>query len=101
MILSFSELGVGELASHQQLLGSTSKSQTGLGSGQELDSGMHGSESGSGTQVEQQAGSSSEASHGQREEDPRDPPALSLYGRHGMEYLVGQYRVTCPVRPSL
>jgi len=51
-ILSFLELGAGALASHQQLPGSNRKSWTGFGSRQELDSGMHGSESGSGLQVE-------------------------------------------------
>jgi len=70
-------LGAGAMASHQQLPGSTSKSQTGLSSRQEMDSGMHGSESGSGSQAEQAAGSSSEASHGQRERDPHDPLALT------------------------
>jgi len=48
----------------QQLLGSTRKSWAALGSRQELDSGMHRSESGSGTQASQGAGSSSEAGHG-------------------------------------
>jgi len=65
------EMGAGMLESHQQLPGSTSKSRTGLSSRRELDSGMHGSESGSG------GGSSSEAGHGRRERDPCDPPALN------------------------
>jgi len=47
-ILSFPELGVGALASCQQLPGSTGKSRTGLRSRWELDSGMHGLEYGSG-----------------------------------------------------
>jgi len=76
-MLSFLELGAGALASHQQLPGSTRKSWTGLSSRQELDSGMHGSGSGSGLQAEQRAGSSSEASHGRRERDSRDSPALN------------------------
>jgi len=63
-ILSFPELGAGALASRQQLPGSTRQYSTGLNSGQELDSGMHGLESGSGSQVEQQAGFSSEGCHG-------------------------------------
>jgi len=29
------------------------------------------------------------------------PTALTEYGMHGMEYRAGQYRVTCPVCPSL
>jgi len=66
-------MDAGELASHQQLPGSTRQSQTGLESRQELDSGMHGS----GSQVEQLAGSSSAGGHGQRKRDPRDPPALN------------------------
>jgi len=65
------------LASHQQLPDSTRKSQTGLGGRQELESGMHMLESGSGSQAGQGAGSSSEAGHGLRERDPRDPPALN------------------------
>jgi len=48
-ILSFPELGAGVLASCQQLPGSTRKSQTSLGSRQELDSGMHRQESASGS----------------------------------------------------
>jgi len=75
--LSFPELGAGALVSHQQLPGSTRQSQTGLSSRWELDSGMHGSESGSGSQVEQRARSSSEGSHGRRERDPCDLPALN------------------------
>ena len=63
--------------SRQELPGSTRQAQTGLSSRQELDSGMHGSESGSGSQVEQGAGSFSEGSHGRREQDPRDSPALN------------------------
>jgi len=47
-ILSFLELGAGALSSQQQLPGSTGKSWTGLGSTQELKSGMHRSQSGSG-----------------------------------------------------
>jgi len=39
---------------------------------------MHGLESGSGLQVEQQAGSSSEGSHGRRERDRHDPPSFKL-----------------------
>ena len=62
--LSFLELRAGALAPRQQMPGSTRKSQTGLGSGWEPGSGMHTSESGSGSQVEQRAGSSSEAGHG-------------------------------------
>ena len=61
----------------QTLLGSTRKSRTGFGSRQELDSGMHGSEPGSGSQAGQRAGSSSEGTHGQREWDRRDGPALN------------------------
>jgi len=76
-VLSSPELGARALASYQQLPGSTRKSRTELGSGQELDSGMHRWESGSGSQVEQQAGSPSEGSHGQREQDLCDPPALN------------------------
>jgi len=60
-ILSFPELRAGALASSQQLLDSTRQSQTGLSSRQELDSGMHRSESGSGSQAGQGARSSSEA----------------------------------------
>ena len=44
--------------------GSTRQSRTGLSSRQELVSGMHGSQSGSGLQAEQQAGSSPEGGHG-------------------------------------
>jgi len=51
-------------------------------------------------QTRQGAGSSLARGHGQRERDPRDPSAFN-YDVHGMEYLVGQYWVTCPVRPSL
>jgi len=47
--LNFPELGAEALAFHQQLLGSTRKSWTGLSSRKELDLGMHGSESGSGS----------------------------------------------------
>jgi len=50
-ILSFPELGAGALASCQQLPGSTRKSWTGLSTRWELDSRMHGSESGSGSQT--------------------------------------------------
>ena len=77
---------LGTLASHQQLPGSTRKSHTGLSSRWELDSGMHGSESGSGSQAGQGAGSSSEASHEQIERDPRDPPILNWVWRawHGI-----------------
>jgi len=74
---SFLELGTGVPASHQQLPGSTRQSQTGLSSRQELDSEMHGLDSGSGSQAGQGAGSSSEACHGRRERDPHDPPALN------------------------
>jgi len=49
----FPGAGCQALASHQQLPGSTRQSQTGLGSRQELDSGMYRSESGSGPQAEQ------------------------------------------------
>ena len=77
LILSFLELGAGALASHQQLPGSTRKSWTGLSSRQELDSGMHGSESRSGSQTEQGAGSSSEGGQEQRKGDLCDPPALN------------------------
>jgi len=73
----FTRVGCQALVSRQQLPGSTRQSQTGLGSRQELDSGMHGSESGSESQVEQQAGSSSAGSRGQRGRDPPDPPALN------------------------
>jgi len=52
-ILSFPELGAGVLRSHQQLPGSTRQSQTGLGSRQEPNSGMHGLGSGSGLQAGQ------------------------------------------------
>jgi len=52
-ILIFPVLGARALASCQQLPGSTRKSQTGLRNRWQLDSGMHGSESGSGSQVEQ------------------------------------------------
>ena len=65
------------LVSCQWLPGSTRKSQTDLSSRQELDSGIHRSESGSGLQAGQGVVSSSEAIHGQRERDPRDPPALN------------------------
>jgi len=61
---------------------------------------MHRSESGSGSQAGQEAGSSSVGGHGQREQDPYDLPALN-YDVHGMEYLVGPYRVTCSVHSSL
>jgi len=57
--------------------GSTGQSRTGLSSRREPDSAMHGSGSGSGSQAGQGAVSSSEGGHGQRERDPRDPPALS------------------------
>jgi len=77
LLLSFPELGAGVLASCQQLPGSTRQSQIGLSSRQELDSGMHRSQSGSGSQAGQRAGSSSEGSHGRRERDARDPPALN------------------------
>jgi len=76
LILRFPELGAGALASHQQLPGSTRQSRSGLGSRQDLDSGMHGSESGSRSQVEQRAGSSSEAGHGQRERETLVIPQL-------------------------
>jgi len=76
-IWSFPELGAGALVSHQQLLGNTGKSQTGLHSGRELNSGTLGSESGSGSQAGQQPGSSSEGVHGRRKRDLRDPPALN------------------------
>jgi len=76
-ILSFPELGAGALASLQQLPGSTRKPRTGLSSRQELDSGMHASEFGSGQQGEKLAESPAEASHGGREQDPGDPPALN------------------------
>jgi len=55
----------------------TRKSWTGACGSRELDSGRHRSESGSGSQAGQGRGSSSEAGHGQRERDPRDPPALN------------------------
>ena len=74
--LSFLELGAGRWH-HQQLQGSTRQSRTGLGSGQELGSGMHRSESGSWSQPGQGAGSSSEAGHGWIEQDPCGPPALN------------------------
>jgi len=77
LTLIFPELSAGVLVSHQQWPGSTRKSQTGLSSRQELDSGMHQSESGSGSQAGQREGSSSAASHGRRERDPCDPPALN------------------------
>jgi len=81
-------------------LGATSirNSWTGLSSGQELDSGMHGSPSGSGSQVEQRAGSTSEGSHGRRERDPSDPPALTCVWRvwHGIH----RWSISSPVRPS-
>jgi len=51
-ILIFPELGARALVSHQQLPGSTRKSWTGLSSKQELDAGMHGSQSGSESQAE-------------------------------------------------
>jgi len=76
-VTEFPGVGCRALASRQQLLGSTRKSRTGLPSRWELDSGMHGSESGSGSQAEQRASSSSEGGHGRRERDPRDPPALN------------------------
>jgi len=65
------------LLHHQLLPGRLQKSQTGLSSRQEPDSRMHRSESGSGSQAGEGAGSSSEASHGQREWAPCDPPALN------------------------
>jgi len=52
-IVSFQELCARVLASHQQLPGSTRRSQTGLSSRWELDSGMHGSESESGSEAGQ------------------------------------------------
>jgi len=61
---------------------------------------MHGSEPASGSQAGQGAGSCSQASHGRRKRDPHNSPALN-YGVYGMEYLVGQYWVTCSVCPSL
>jgi len=75
--LSFPELGARALASLQQLPGSTRKSWTRLGGRWGLDSGTHRSGFGSGSQAEEGAGSSSEAGHGLRERDPRDPPALN------------------------
>jgi len=64
----------------------TRKSQAGLHSRQELDSGVHGSESGSGLQAGQGAGSSSAAGHGGREQDPCDLPVLNWVRRawHGV-----------------
>jgi len=55
-ILSFPELGARMLESCQQLPGSTRKSWAGLSSRQELDSGMHGSESGARTSSESSRG---------------------------------------------
>jgi len=52
-ILSIPELGARVLVSHQQLQGSPRKPRTGLSSRQGLDSGMHGLESGSGSQAGQ------------------------------------------------
>jgi len=69
--------GCRALASCQQLPGSTRPSWTGLGSRQGLDSGRHRLESGSGSHAGQGRGSSLEAGHGQRERNPRDPPALN------------------------
>ena len=66
-MLSFLELGAGALVSRQQLPGSTRQSRIALGSRQELDSGIHESQSGSGPQAGQRAGSSSEAGRGQGE----------------------------------
>ena len=83
LTLSSLVLGAGALASSQQLPGCTRKSRTGLSSRQEPDPGMRGSESGSVSQVEQWAGSSSEGGHGRRQRDPRDPPALTEYAWHG------------------
>jgi len=77
LLLSFPELGAGALVSRQQLLGSPRQFRTGLSSGWELDSEMHGLESGSGSRAGQRAGSSSEAGCGLRERDPHDPPALN------------------------
>jgi len=36
-----------------------------------------------------------------RERDPRDPQLQTKYDMYGMEYLVGQYQVTCSVCPFL
>jgi len=77
LVLNFPELGAGALVSHQLLPGSTRQSWTGLSNRQELHSGMHASESGSGSQAGQGTGSSSEAGHGQREGDPSDASALN------------------------
>ena len=73
------------LASCQQLPGSTRKFWTGLSSRWELDSGMHGSESGSWSQAGQWAGSFSEAGRGQKR-DPHDAPASNWVWRvwHGI-----------------
>ena len=90
------------LAPHQQMPASTRQSQTSFGSGQELDPGMHRSESGSGSQAEQQAGSSSEAGHGQRERDPHDPPALNWVWRtwRGIPRWSISGHLFCPPLPA-
>ena len=96
-ILSFTEL-----ASCQQLPGSTRQSWTGLACRWVLDSGMHRLETGSGSQVEQQAGFSSEGSHGWRMWDPCDLPALKWVwcAWHGIPSSSILGHLSCPLLPT-
>ena len=102
LIRSFLELGAGALVSDQQLPGSTRKSRTHLSTRWELDSGMLGLESASGSQAGQRAGSSSEAGHGWREWDPRDPPALNWvwHATHGISHWSLSGHLFCPPLPA-
>ena len=100
MDTEFPGVGRWTLVSCQQLPGSTRKSRTGFDSKQALDSGMHRSESGSGLQAEQRAGSSPAGSHGRRERDPHDPRALKWlwHAWHGIpRWSISGH---LPVRPS-
>ena len=67
----------------------------------ELDPGMHGSEPKSGLPAGQGAGSSSAAGHGQRAQDPRDPPALQWVwrARRGIPSWSTWGPLSCPTLP--
>jgi len=78
------------------------KSQTGLNCRWELDSGMHGSEYGSGSQSGQEAASSSAAGHGGRKWHPCDPPALNWVWCvwHGIQHWSISGHLSCPSVPA-
>ena len=80
----------------------TWRSRTGLNGRKALGSGMHRSESGSGSQAGQWAGSSSEGGHGWREWDPHDPPALNWvwHAWHGIPRWSVSHPLSCLPFPA-